>query len=679
MIKFILSYLQWLTLGTFFEILLGGFIAIILLVLPISSLTDEKEEASLFIHCFIAGLIILGFIFASSKIFFILASALLTVLALGAFKKSTLCKAASVYAMTGAVQMFLTIGNYTKTDWPILIPVLGLAAYIAVLFLLLTGKVLKVNVVQPNKTGPTRPYFSTNNAQQITSNKTDSLPTISASKLTKINFSALADMQETKDKLLSIANEILSTVTTPELARNGILLSGEPGNGKTLFAEALAGELKLPFKKITFDDVASKWVNQTTEAVKQAFAEAKAAAPCVFFIDEIDSFLVSREKISNADSETSRMTNAMLTLINDLRAYKVILLAATNHPDRLDSAGNREGRFDFKLTIPPPDYEARMAILSKAIQVAIDKQEIQRAAKRWEGFSAARIAAIGKELSVYAKDKKLARVNFDDLMQALRRVQGSAGDRLPEDTPNLLGIFLPVESEKKLKSIALRMREIEKIEELGGTVPAGLLFYGPPGTGKTLTVRALAKETGWAYIATNGQSLMRESNAIANLLKRATSLRPVIVFIDEADDVLANRVSQPWNKTIVNELLTAIDGGNGKASDIVWIAATNLPNSIDSSMLRGGRFTEKILFDLPDQETATRYIANWLSKSKAKFEQNLLPEILAASIGRVSIANINAVLQAAVNNWIGSDEPAVTTAHVREACATILTTSPIRF
>ncbi len=509
---------------------------------------------------------------------------------------------------------------------------------------------------------------------------------------TRYTLADIVGMSETKTKLLKAGQDAIRPIRG-EPPRNGILLFGEPGNGKTFFAEALAGELGLPFLKLTNSDVASRWINQTTEGVKKAFDDARRAAPCMLFIDEVDSFLGNRETTGGSDSEVSRTANSLLTLINDLRGTGVLLVAATNFLDRLDQAGIREGRFDFKIEIPPPDEEARRALLQKALgntsepvaeasrwgrilapagqpersqaaPTVADVSGAERAAKRWEGFSVARITAIGKEAVDAARREGRERIDFDDLMRALRALQGTLGDRIPEDTPDLSGVYLTEGPRRKMSSVALRMKEIELVEERGGSLPSGVLFYGPPGTGKTFAARALAKETGWAFIATNGQELLADRDAVKKLIKRAREIRPVIVFIDEADDVLADRSTNAWNKAVTNDLLTAIDGAKGRVPDIVWIAATNLPDALDTAVVRGGRFTEKILFDLPDEATLTTYIARWREKSRSAFDDALTPAALAHAIGQVSIANVQAILQTAVNHMIGYGDAVVRMDHV---------------
>jgi len=259
------------------------------------------------------------------------------------------------------------------------------------------------------------------------------------------------------------------------------------------------------------------------------------------------------------------------------------------------------------------------------------------------------------------------RIDFDDLMRAMRTLQGTHGDRIPEGTPGIDGVYLPADSRHKLASVAKRMTDIERIEELGGTLPSGVLFYGPPGTGKTFAARALAKETGWAFIATNGQELLSDREAVKKLIKKARDIRPVIVFIDEADDVLADRSTNAWNKAVTNDLLTAIDGARGRVPDIVWVAATNMPDALDTAVVRGGRFTEKILFDLPDETTLTTYIAGWREKSRSVFDDALTPAALASLIGPASIANVQAILQTAVNHMIGHGHERVQAEHVVDA------------
>lgn len=497
-------------------------------------------------------------------------------------------------------------------------------------------------------------------------------------------FADVVGMDELKQRLLATGRSIRDGAapprgrTPPTLPRNGILLHGLPGNGKTLFVEALAGELELPYLRATFGDLASKWVNETTENVTRLFRDAQAQAPCLLFIDEIDALLVKRDGMVNSDSEAAKTVNALLTELVDLRRFPIVLVAATNYLEQLDPAAIREGRFDFKIEVPPPDQAAREAILRATLErcgliTGVTDATLRTAAARWSGYSAARLTAVIEELASDAA--RPAALELADFMTALRRLQGRKGS-LPEDTRSLEQMHFPPQIADQLQGIAQRMRRIEEIEGLGGTVPAGLLFFGPPGTGKTATARALAKTTGWAWLATSGHELLAAPERIDAVLKEAAELRPCIVFIDEADDVLAARDGNPYATSVTNKLLAVMDGATGKVPDVVLIAATNLPERMDAAALRGGRFSEKIEFSLPDRATREAFIADWCQATRARLGRGFTPARASVLLDGQSLANVQDILQQAVNRMIerrigGDAGAALSLADLRDAAASI--------
>lgn len=470
----------------------------------------------------------------------------------------------------------------------------------------------------------------------------------------------LAGMQDLKDQMLTAAKEALQVAKGKGKGkaglrannRNGILLYSEPGNGKTVLAEGLAGSLGLPIIKISFGNLASKWINNTTENVVQMFRDARAQAPCMLFLDEVDSIIARRDVMSSSE-ESPKTTNQILTELVATRGSGVVIVMATNFLDRLDAAAIREGRVDFKIEVPAPDADARRAIITSTLskaQASYEAGAVDQAVKRWEGFSASRIRSVADQAARQSKGRKL---RYVDLQDALRFMQGSLGERIAENTPTLVDLHMPEQQRQPLVGIAKRMESIEEIEELGGTVPTGVLLAGPPGTGKTLAVRALAKTTGWPLLTSSGADLMADSKNIDKLIAKAKNARPCIVFIDEADDVFSDRrAGSNYSSAITNKLLTAIDGAGGKAHDILWVAAVNAPDTMDAAALRGGRFTEKVWFDNPDADTAERIIKQWMGKSKARFAADLTTERIADLLDGQSPANIQAVLQQAVNTMI---------------------------
>lgn len=473
----------------------------------------------------------------------------------------------------------------------------------------------------------------------------------------KFTFANVSGMADVKERLFEAGQEIVQEQRrlgeNNFSPRNGILLFGEPGNGKTLFAEALAGELGLPMISVTFGDVASSWVNQTTEQVMRAFKDARAQSPCLLFLDEIDSLIKDRNAaMAGGTEESAKTTNAILTELVKARESMIVVVAATNFLAKLDQAAIREGRFDFKVEITPPDEPARAAIIRNTVAkhraLSLAPEALAMAARRWDGFSVARVRTVADEACRAAVKQSRPTIEYPHLQDALRTIQGRKGV-LPENTPTVDELIMMPSQKRRLLGIAARMRDIERIEELGGTVPSGVLFWGPPGTGKTLTARALAKSSGWGFISASGNELLGKPDRIEELAREARDIRPCIVFLDEADDVLADRRYAPHSASVTNRLLTAIDGAGGKAHDVVWIAATNHPENMDAAALRGGRFTEKVEFALPDRAVITEFVRSWMTKSKARFDASVTPEAAAEILEELSIANIAAVLQHAAD------------------------------
>jgi transitional endoplasmic reticulum ATPase len=501
-------------------------------------------------------------------------------------------------------------------------------------------------------------------------------------------FADIHGMAEVKERIKKAAHEIVRPYqdsaktkkpnTNPvSKPRNGMLLFGAPGNGKTVFGEALAGELDLPMVYVTFGDVASKWVNETTERVVKVFRDAEAQAPCILYLDEVDS-LISKRDGGGSTEETGRTANTILTELVSIRGKGVIVMAATNFFDRLDQAAIREGRFDYKIEVTPPDLEARIGLLTDTIQnhvptAAFDLDMVKRAAARWEGYSVKRILSIGEELGEMTQDAPPKWIDLADVMAALRRLQGRKG-RVSPDTKSLAEMILPEDLREQLQTIALRMKDIERVEKLGGKVPSGILFFGEPGTGKTEAARAIGKETDWAFLNTTGNDLIMDPSKMDKLIAEAADIRPCIVFIDEADDILADRRGSNVT-SVTNKLLAAMDGAQGKVKDVVYIAATNHPDHIDPAALR--RFSEKLYFPMPDEKGLAQFAASWVAKSPATFAESLTPAGIAELLGDdMSIANAAAILQEAVNCMIGrslgEDHPVVEVSDLQKARKNIM-------
>jgi transitional endoplasmic reticulum ATPase len=221
----------------------------------------------------------------------------------------------------------------------------------------------------------------------------------------------------------------------------GILLYGPPGTGKTLMAKAAANESEANFISIKGPELLSKWVGESEKGVREIFRKARQAAPCIIFFDEIDAIAPARGGDFGNSHVTERVISQMLTELDGLEVLtNVVVIAATNRPDIIDSALLRPGRFDRLLYVPPPDYESRKQIIrihTKKKPLAEDTN-IDNLATKMDGYTGADIAAVAsaavmlalrehiskygkpEEAEEHAKELKIHMRHFEEAMKKVR-------------------------------------------------------------------------------------------------------------------------------------------------------------------------------------------------------------------------------------------------------------------
>ena len=245
----------------------------------------------------------------------------------------------------------------------------------------------------------------------------------------KVKFSDVAGIDEAVEEL----QEVRDFLSEPEHYRkmgakipHGVLLVGPPGTGKTLLAKAVAGEAGVPFFSISGSDFVEMFVGVGASRVRDLFKQAKEAAPCIIFIDEIDA--VGRQRgagLGGGHDEREQTLNQLLVEMDGFEDNSaVILIAATNRPDILDPALLRPGRFDRRVTVDRPDVSGRQKILGvhAANKPLASDVDLERIAKITPGFTGADLANLMNESALLAARRRKEKVGRDEVEEAMERV-----------------------------------------------------------------------------------------------------------------------------------------------------------------------------------------------------------------------------------------------------------------
>jgi cell division protease FtsH len=246
---------------------------------------------------------------------------------------------------------------------------------------------------------------------------------------TGVKFDDVAGIEEAKEEL----QEVVTFLKEPEKFTaigakipRGMLLVGPPGTGKTLLAKAIAGEAGVPFFSISGSEFVEMFVGVGASRVRDLFKKAKENAPCLIFIDEIDA--VGRQRgagIGGGNDEREQTLNQLLTEMDGFEGNSgVIVIAATNRPDVLDSALLRPGRFDRQVMVDYPDYQGRLGILevharNKKIAPEVSLKAI---ARRTPGFTGADLANLLNEAAIFAARRRKEAINQEEINDAIDRV-----------------------------------------------------------------------------------------------------------------------------------------------------------------------------------------------------------------------------------------------------------------
>ena len=294
-----------------------------------------------------------------------------------------------------------------------------------------------------------------------------------------ITFADVAGLDEAKVEVMEIVDFLKNPKKYTNLGGKipkGALLIGPPGTGKTLLAKAVAGEAQVPFFSLSGSDFVEMFVGVGASRVRDLFKQAREKAPCIIFIDEIDA--IGRARGKNAMMSNDERESTLNQLLVEMDGFGtdvgIIVLAATNRPDVLDTALLRPGRFDRQISIDKPDLVGREAIFKVHLKpIKISKTlDIHKLAEQTPGFAGADIANVCNEAALIAARKGKEAVEMEDFQDAVDRVIGGL--------------------EKKNKIISPEEKKIIAFHEAGHAICGWYLEHAYPLLKVTIVPRGTA-------------------------------------------------------------------------------------------------------------------------------------------------------------------------------------------
>jgi cell division protease FtsH len=304
-------------------------------------------------------------------------------------------------------------------------------------------------------------------------------------KTTNITFKDVAGLQGAKEEIVEIVEFLKNPKKYTELGAKipkGALLVGPPGTGKTLLAKAVAGEAKVPFFSLSGSDFVEMFVGVGASRVRDLFRQAKEKAPSIIFIDEIDAIGRARGKNNgfNSNDERENTLNQLLTEMDGFGTNSgVIIIAATNRADVLDSALMRAGRFDRQIYVDMPDINERKEIFAvhlKPLKLE-ENTDVDFLAKQTPGFSGADIANLCNEAALIAARNDKKQVEKQDFLDAVDRIVGGL--------------------EKKNKIITPQEKKSIAYHEAGHATISWLLEHAHPLVKVTIVPRGQSLGAAW--------------------------------------------------------------------------------------------------------------------------------------------------------------------------------------
>ena len=472
-----------------------------------------------------------------------------------------------------------------------------------------------------------------------------------------VTFSDIGGLEEAKRQIRDLVHANLHGKKFGQYGvfRNGILLHGPRGTGKTFLAEAVAGEFKLKYCCVSATGLHHKYVGETERHIEMLFQQAIDSTPAVLFIDEVDALGTKRQQLGDGDDTGgaargyNSATTRLMGCIDAARKHPgLILIAATNFYDGLDRALIREGRFDLHVRLDLPNEEERTRIFEAQLAKRPSTRfNLQPFAKRTPGWSAAKIGTLLDRAAFFAAEEQ-RKIEERDLTRALAETGGK--DRAAFKEVDWTDVVLSPDTEADLRNL-VRLMDPAYGERLKLAMPTGLLLIGPPGTGKTMIARLIATQTKRSFYPITSADILGGATGasvknLKELFARAKENSPSIIFIDEMDGLLPrNNGFQSQHDIQVVEQARSLISELESQHNVFLIGTTNHLGNIDAAILRGGRFSEKIEIGTPHESGYQRLISKHLEG--IRLVEGLSVELLAERLKGISPADLDAICNSA--------------------------------
>ncbi|GMH42783.1 hypothetical protein BSKO_10702 [Bryopsis sp. KO-2023] len=451
----------------------------------------------------------------------------------------------------------------------------------------------------------------------------------------KLELQEVVDFLKNPDKYTSLGAKI----------PKGVLLVGPPGTGKTLIAKAVAGEAGTPFFSCAASEFVELFVGVGASRVRDLFEKAKAKAPCIVFIDEIDA--VGRQRgagLGGGNDEREQTINQLLTEMDGFEGNTgVIVLAATNRPDVLDQALLRPGRFDRQVTVDRPDVAGRVAICKvhsegKTIGKDVDFEKI---ARRTPGFTGADLQNLMNEAAILAARRNLKEISKEEIADALERIVAGP--------------------EKKQAVMSDKKRRLVAYHEAGHALVGALMPEYDPVTKISIVPRGAAG--GLTFFAPSEERLesgLYSRSYLENQMAVALGGRIAEELIFGEDDITTGASGDFQQVTRTARMMVSQMGFSDKLGQIAW--SSSGPSFLGQQMAQSGEFSMSTASDIDAEVKELVEVAYRRAKDLVQNNIDILHKVAAVLIERENIDGDEferIIMESKAQQYLKKDAPGI--------------------